>query len=258
MVMKEGLEQQEENRAIIPATLPENSPGEAGKPVAPRGITDEETQELQGRAEDLVNELQAASGVRELELIDSVASVGIQAQRRAKSELDLLRGRVGDMITREGTGTTVSKDLAELRLALNEINPHELGQRGMARRLFAMVPVVGKFAPEIRVLERIAIRYEPVSRQISVIEDRLREGRMMLVRDNLEMRQLYEQVEAQQQPIQKNAYLGQLVMERLSQLIDRIDDTLKVERFRNTLQMCRCGYRTCGRWRRSISNSLSA
>jgi len=180
MMMNKGLEQQEENRAINPATLLETAPGEAGKPVAPQGITDEETQELQSRAEDLVNELQAAGGVRELELIDSVASVGIQAQRRAKSELDLLRGRVGDMITREGTGTTVSKDLAELRLALNEINPHELSQRGMGRRLFSMVPVVGRFTPEIRVLERIAIRYEPVSRQVSVIENRLREGRMML------------------------------------------------------------------------------
>ena len=163
-----------------------------------------------------------------MELIDSVTSVGIQAQRKAKSELELLRGRVGDMITREGTGAEVSKDLAELRVALNQINPHELGQPGTTRRLFSMVPVVGKFTADFRVLERIAIRYEPVSRQISVIEDRLGEGRMMLARDNLELRQLYEQLEAQQLPIQKNAYLGQLVMERLLQVIERTEDTVKV------------------------------
>ena len=235
MVMKESPEQLEENTAEVPVTLQEIAPVEAGKPVAPHGLTEEEAKELQRRAEDLVNELRGASGGRELELIDSVTNVGMQAQRRAKSELALLRGRVGDMITREGTGAEVSKDLADLRLALNEINPHELSQSGFGRRLFSMVPLARKFTPGFRVLERIAIRYEPVSRQISIIEDRLREGRMMLARDNLEMRQLYEQVEAQQLPIQKNAYLGQLVMERLSQLIERTDDTLKVERLRNVL-----------------------
>lgn len=131
MAMKEGPEGLEENPAIIPATLQEIAPGEADNPVAPHGFTEEEAEELRSRAEDLVNELQAASGGRELELIDSVTSVGIQAQRRAKSELDLLRGRVGDMIAQEGTVAEVSKDLINLRLALNEINPHDLSQTGL-------------------------------------------------------------------------------------------------------------------------------
>ena len=105
------------------------------------------------------------------------------------------------MITQEGTGAEVSKDLINLRMALNEINPHQFSQPGLGMQLYSMIPLVSRFTPDFRGLERIAVRYEPVSRQISVIEDRLREGRMMLVRDNLEMRQLYEQVEAQQLPI---------------------------------------------------------
>ena len=235
MVMKDGPEQQEEVTDIIPGTLREIAPVEVSKLAIPQGISSEDVLELEKRAEDLVNELQGASGGRELELIDSVTGVGIQAQRRAKSELDLLRGRVSDMITQEGTGAEVSKDLINLRMALNEINPHQFSQPGLAMRLYSMIPLVSKFTPDFRVLERIAVRYEPVSRQISVIEDRLREGRMMLVRDNLEMRQLYEQVEAQQLPIQKNAYLGQLFHHQLAQVIERTDDTLKVDRLRNAL-----------------------
>ncbi len=235
MVMEKRPEQQEEDPAIIPATSPGIATVDKEKPLAPQGITDEETQELESRARDLVEELQATSGGRQLELIDSMTNLGMQAQRKAGSELDLLRGRVGDMITRDGPGAEVSRGLVELRLALKEINPLELGQTGLVRRLFSMVPIVGKLTSPLSVLEKIAIRYEPACRQVEVIESRLREGRMMLIRDNLELRQLYEQVEAQQLPIQKNAYLGELVMLQLSELTERADDTPKAERLRSAL-----------------------
>ena len=62
--------------------------------------------------------------------------------------------------------------------------------------MFRSIPIIGKFNPALHVLERIAIRYEPVSKQVTMIESRLREGRQMLTRDNVEMRMLYEQVEA--------------------------------------------------------------
>ena len=94
MVREKRPEQQGKNPAIIPASSPEIAAVENDKPIAPQGITDEQTQELQGRARDLVRELQAASRGRELELIDSITNLGMQVQRRAGSELDLLRGRV--------------------------------------------------------------------------------------------------------------------------------------------------------------------
>ena len=98
-----------------------------------------------------------------------------------------------------------------------------------------MIPFAKKLSPAVRILERIAIRYEPVSRQVSMIETRLRDGRAMLTRDNVEMRKLYEQVETQQLPIQKNAYLGELVMAQLGELLERTEDTLRAERIRNSL-----------------------
>ena len=57
----------------------------------------------------------------------------------------------------------------------------------------------------------------------------------MLTPDNVEMRKLYEGVEAQQLPIQKNAYMGELLMQQLSELMERTDDTLRSERIRNSL-----------------------
>ena len=153
MVIEKRPEQQVEDPVIIQATSHEIADVEKEKPLAPQGITDEETQELQSRARDLVEGLQAASGGRQLELIDSMTNLGMQAQRKAGSELDLLRGRVGDMITQDGPGAEVSRGLVELRLALNEINPLELRQQGLVRRLFSMVPIVGKFTSGLPVLE---------------------------------------------------------------------------------------------------------
>ncbi len=228
-------EEQEEITAIIPATLDEIVPPESTEPQPPQAITEREAQEFQHRAADLVKELESASGSQELELIDNLTHVGMQAQRIAGSNLGLLRGRVRDMMASEGTGNEIAKDLVELRVALNEINPNEMSKPGIVRRVFSIIPFSSHFTPAVRMLERIAIRYEPVSRQVTMIETRLREGRSMLVRDNIELRKLYEQIEEQQLPIQKNAYLGELVMSQLNGVIERTDDTLRVERLRNAL-----------------------
>jgi len=235
MTTEERPEQREDIGELVPAG-PQNLALEDGteSPI-PLDLSAEETKEIQVRARELVKQLEGASGSEELELIDSMTNLGMQAQRRAGGEMELLRGRVGDMITGEGPGNELSKDLVELRGALNQINPHELSDQGLARRLLQLIPFAKKLSPGMRILERIAIRYEPVSKQVSMIETRLRDGRAMLARDNIEMRKLYEQVESQQLPIQKNAYMGELVMAQLEELLERTEDTLRAERIRNSL-----------------------
>ena len=235
MVTEERPEQEEENTGLNPTGTQELAPVEIKEPVAPKGVSDEVQQDLKGQATNLVAQLGEASGSRELELTDSITSLGIQAQRGAGSELDLLRGRVGDMLGQEGPGGEISNDLLNLRVALNQINPHELSQPTGIRKFLSKIPFVSKFTPAVKVLERIALRYEPVSKQVTMIESKLREGRAMLVRDNVELRKLYEQVEEQQLPIQKNAYLGELVMHQLDELLAKTDDTLKAERVRGAL-----------------------
>jgi len=223
----------EENVDLSPAEPQERLPARVKEPAAPEGITDEELQELKKRSADLVKQLEGASGSKEMEYIDTITSVGIKAQRNAGTELDLLRTRVGDMISGGGPGAQIPKELADLRLTLNQINPHEMKDIGFVRRAFSKLPIIGK--PALKVLERIAIRYEPVCKQVAVIETRLREGRTMLTKDNVELRKLYEQVEAQEKPIQKNAYLGELLMQQLDEVLKHTDDPAKTERVQNAL-----------------------
>ncbi len=235
MTAQRTSELREDITKLVPPEQQKLVPRESPESTAPPGLSDEESQEIQDRASELVKQLEGASGSEELEFIDRMTNLGMQAQRNAGGEMELLRGRVGDMITNDGPGTELSKDLVELRGALNQINPHELSNQGFVSRLSRWIPFAKKLSPAVRILERIAIRYEPVSKQVSMIETRLRDGRAMLTRDNIEMRKLYEQVESQQLPIQKNAYLGELVMAQLGELLERTEDTLRAERIRNSL-----------------------
>lgn len=241
MDMEERPDQEEESTQEGPtepqdiAAQETTETTETAELTAPKGMNEVEVKQFQGRALALVKQLEGSSGSQELETIDSIGSVGIQAQRNAGTELDLLRTRMGDMMSQEGPGGEIANDMAELRIALNQINPHELSQPTGIKKILGFIPFVGKITPRLKVLQKIALRYEPVSRQVEEIETKLREGRAMLTRDNIELRKLYEQVETQQLPIQKNSYLGELIMEELTGLIERTDDTLRIERIRNAL-----------------------
>jgi uncharacterized protein YaaN involved in tellurite resistance len=189
-----------------------------------------EADALKQRAAEIVRELDDASGSKELALADGIAAVGRQSQRRAGAELDFLRTRVGEMLNERGAAGQVTKDLVELRLALGKIAP-DAARRGAGSFLRAMPfsrGIIGR-------LEGIAVRYESVARQVMVIERRLIEGGALLRRDNVELRKLYEDVEAQQLPIERNAFLGEALMSEINGLIARQTDPMKHERLQTLL-----------------------
>jgi uncharacterized protein YaaN involved in tellurite resistance len=213
-----------ESRALVPDVVVDLTPS------VPPDVTAAEAAELQKRATEIVAQLESATGSKEMELSDSVSAVGIQAQRSAGSSLNLLRGRVGELLSGDETGAAVTRDLVELRETLNEINPNE--SRSGIGQLMALLPFGDKL---VDALERISIRYETVSKQVLVIERRLDEGRLMLQRDNIELRKLYESVESQQSALHRNVYLGEILMSELQRVFDATTDARKRERIKSLL-----------------------
>ena len=207
----------------------------AVKAIPPASLTEEDAEELRKKAAETIDTLCDATGSKALEVVDSISSVGTQAQRHAGSELELLRTRVGEMMAGdgEGAGGRIANDLVDLRVALNQIDPHRVGQAGFLRRLVSFAPVGRKRL--LRTLETIAVRYEPVSKQVVLLETRLREGRLLLDRDNIELRKLYEQIEAQQAVVQRNCYLGEVLIEQLDELLLETEDPPKRDRLQNAL-----------------------
>ncbi len=231
--MEERYEQEEPNPRVTSAETGEVGLEEIKGTTPPKGMSDEEAQKVKSQAATLVKQLGDASGSKELEILDNMANMGMQTQRNAAGYLDLLKARVSTFLSDGGPSREIANSMRDLRVALDQIDPHG-APRSIWERIFNVFPFFGRYNP-VRVLQRVALRYEPVSRQIAVIETRLRDGRALLIRDNVELRKLYEQLEAQQPSVQRNAYLGELLMQHLTQLVEQTPDAVKRERIRGAL-----------------------
>ena len=235
MTVDEQADEQAQGPDSSPAVSGEIVPAVPGEPVVPKQMSQEKADELKARTAELVERLTEATGSTELQLMDEISNVGVQAQRAAGAELDLLRGRVGDLLTQEGTGGQITGDLVDLRTTLDRINPAEVTKPGPWERVIRFIPFLRGMNPALRALQKIAIRYEPVTKQVQMIETKLREGRGLLARDNVELRQLYEQVEDQQLVVLNNAYMGELLMQQLTDLAAETTDPMKADRVQNAL-----------------------
>ena len=111
MATEERIEQAEDVTGLVPTGPQVLAAMEGSMPVAPQGITEEESQEIQSQATDLVKQLEGASGRRELEIIDSMTSLGVQSQRNAGNEMGQLKAQVANQ----------ARDNEELKQMLSEL-----------------------------------------------------------------------------------------------------------------------------------------
>ena len=178
----------------------------------------------------------------------------MESQRNAGRQLELVKTRLATFLDAGGASKDIALELVDLRGALDRINP-ELQQRSLWGRTVGMLPFMRDNAM-VRALKKVALRYEPVSKEITVIEGKLREGRTLLARDNVELRRLYEDVEAQQQAIQRQMFLGELLLHDLSPLLDATPTSRSSgTASKRPSTTSRPGCRTSARWRRSTSST---
>jgi len=169
-----------------------------------------------------------SDGSDQLAAIDEVSSVGLKSQRNAGRQLELVRGRMATLLDSGSAGKSLANELVNLRVALDNIDPSS-GDHNRLSRLRRSLPFV-RNKSMLRTLKKVAIRYEPATKQITIIETKLRAGRALLVRDNVELRRLYEDIEGQQDAIKRQTYLGQLLLQELDAL--RVDDDDPLQRDR--------------------------
>ena len=194
----------------------------AGAAAAPGSMTDEEVTKTRQQATEMVRSMCESTGARRMAVLDEVGTMGLQSQRNAARQLELVKTRMGTLLDGGGSSRDVATGMAALRTALDRINPH-LEQKSLWSRTIGALPFVRDNAL-VRALKKIAMRYEPVSKQIVVIETKLREGRSLLGRDNIELRRLYEDVETQQESIQRQIFLGELLLVELRKAAAGTDD----------------------------------
>ncbi|NIV35615.1 MAG: hypothetical protein GWN58_41035 [Anaerolineae bacterium] len=197
-------------------------------PVPPKQLTGEEDAQLRKRAEELVASLRASE---DRKLVRSFSNLGREAQREASAKLDLLKTRVSALMKDlGGEGAGIPKNLIKLRKTMDEINPNRLSEPKRAfLGLIKKIPKLGD------VLVTIAHKYETVQAQIDAIIAGLYSGKDHLLKDSIELDQLYEAVKEQQVVLQKNAYLGEMIIKRLEAELESVTDETRRQRLRNVL-----------------------
>ena len=210
------------------APLEEGESASALLLAPPKTMSASEVIEARRQARELVRCVRDSDGGDQLAAIDEVSSVGLQSQRNAGRQLELVRGRMATLLDGGSASKSLASELVNLRVALDNIDPSSGGHSRLSR-LRRSLPFV-RNKTMLRTLKKVAIRYEPATKQITIIETKLREGRALLVRDNVELRRLYEDIEGQQDAIKRQTYLGQVLLQELEEL--RVDDDDPLQRDR--------------------------
>jgi uncharacterized protein YaaN involved in tellurite resistance len=215
----------EKNRFDVITTFDDDI---VGSPLPPATMTADEVDLARRQATEMVRELRESTGARQMAVIDDVTSLGLHSQRNAGRQLELVKTRLSTLLDGGAAGREVATDLVDLRAALDRINP-VTEQQSLWARTVGVLPFM-RDNVMVRALKRIALRYETVSTQITVIETRLHDGRSLLARDNVELRRLYEDVEAQQDAVSRQQFLGALLLRELEQLLEQIEEPLQRDR----------------------------
>ena len=107
--------------------------------AAPASMSAEEIELVHQQAEALVRGVRKSTGSQQLAVLDEVTTVGLESQRNAGRQLELVKTRLATFLDAGGASKDVALELVELRGALDRINP-ELEQRSLWGRTVGLLP----------------------------------------------------------------------------------------------------------------------
>jgi uncharacterized protein YaaN involved in tellurite resistance len=190
-------------------------------------VQDDSSQDLDQQATQLVHDIQSghAQAVQK-----TIETLGSEEEQQTSRKMELLKGRVGHLLKEiDEDNAAIPNGLMDLRTKLDELNPHKIAAPGWFGKLLGKTPVVGK------ALKKIAVKYETIQTQIDVIVSGLRNGQEQLERDNIELDQIFQDLEVQQNSVKKKAQLGELFIQKLETTLPTETDASVKEVLSNLL-----------------------
>ncbi|MCK5019758.1 MAG: toxic anion resistance protein [Candidatus Peribacteraceae bacterium] len=205
------------------------SPVPAVTPVAPKGVTNEETDALKMKAADILANIKNSE---DRSIVRDLGKMGTDAQEAAGTQVSLLKTRVGSLLNDlDGDSAAIPANLTKLTMVFDDINPHKLMEpRKAFFGIMKKVPVIGD------VLAEIGKKYQTVQTQIDDVIGGLYAGKDQLIRDSIDLETLYKQTMEAQKDLQKTAYFGEMLMAELQVMIDDpATDAVDKKRFESAL-----------------------
>ena len=188
----------------------------------PKYINESEQTVLVKKSEEIVTKF--GENVTDWKMIEQITGVGMEAQIECSEEITLLNRKIGTLIdVSKGPGQQINKGITDLTKKPDEINPHiklkeaeDLKKMSFWRKGFRKIPKIGD------ILAEIATKHTTVNEQVADMKASLIGGKDTLDRDNADLKRLFSNVEQKQIKVQKNAYLGELLMDNLEKLMSKI------------------------------------
>lgn len=146
----------------------------------------------------------------------AVENVGLELQRQAAKQSELLKGPIKNLSARGADGGDVSNALIDLKMEVEALDPAKFNfEPGWFSRTLGNLPGVG--SP----LKKYFSKYESAQTVISAIIKSLENGREQLKRDNLTLTEDQKGMAEISKKLEQAIKLGQLVDQKLQYQLDR-------------------------------------
>lgn len=178
-----------------------------------------EEKELESQAdqyvEQLLNFTPEAMQEKE-ERKEAVESMGVELQKRAAKQSELLRQPIKNMAGKSGEGSDVANALIDLKVKVEDLDPGKFDlEPGWFSRTLGRLPGVG--SP----LKRYFTKYESAQTVVGAVIRSLENGRDQLLRDNTTLIEDQKAMRESSLKLEKAVRLGQLIDQKLEYKLSR-------------------------------------
>jgi len=147
---------------------------------------------------------------------DAVEQMGLEIQKKAAKQSELLKQPIKALSQRGEDGGDVANALISLKVKVEELDPGKFDfEPGWVSRTLGRIPGVG--TP----IKRYFSKYESAQTVIGAVVRSLENGRDQLIRDNVTLTEDQKQMREMTHKLEQAIRLGQLIDQKLQYKLDR-------------------------------------
>ena len=162
------------------------------------------------------------------EIINNPDKFGLEEQKKISSKISALEKKIVFYAKDEST-KPITENLISLQEKLEELNPAYYEKAPLWKKILGLVPKGEKL------IRYIAERYETVKDYVEKIMMHLEDAKDQLIRDNIELENLYKELKEYQKELEEKIELGKKAIEEIKKRLEQTTDQIEKEKLENAL-----------------------
>ncbi len=196
-------------------------------PVRPGHLAVENIKALEEEAQSFVEKVKTDPS--DWQLGDFVFSLGREVMEKTQAQVSLYDRKMGSVLKNVASedSSPVARNILDIKTELDKVNPTMVAKTEMPlpkKVMGLFTRTVNRLPKGDEILRIIAERRETVNSTIDGIRDHLRNDADQVAFDAAELSQICDALKEIQPALQEQIYLGQLIWEKLTALLDAVDD----------------------------------